>query len=117
MSVSHVVATCYGEASHVAGDGTVCASDAHVLRIKVETDKDGSVVRMAGRLAGEFLEEAERVCLSAEPPLEVDASGLLSADADGLVLLVKILDGGARVEGLSQYLAMRVRSLRVGAGD
>ncbi len=84
------------------------------MRITVETDTDGSVVRMAGRLAGECLEEAERVCLSAEPPLLIDASGLQSADADGFAFFVKFLERGGRVEGLPEYLAMRVRSLREG---
>ncbi len=87
-----------------------------MLRITVVTDTDGTVVRMVGRLAGEFLEEAERVCLSAEPPLLIDANALQSADTDGLAFFVKILERGGRVEGLSEYLAMRVRSLREGRG-
>ena len=87
-----------------------------MLRITVVTDTDGSVVRMAGRLAGEFLEDAERVCLSAESPPLIDASGLQSADADGFAFFVKFLEKGGRVEGLPKYLAMRVRSLREGRG-
>ena len=83
-----------------------------MLHIAIERDDSGSVVRLAGRLAGEFVGEAERVCLSAKPPLLIDATGLQEADADGLALLVKILEGGARVKGLSGYLAMRVDALR-----
>ena len=69
---------------------------------------------MAGRLACEFLKEAERVCLSVERPLLIDASGVQSADPDGLAFLAWILDGGGRVESLSEYLAMRVSRLREG---
>ena len=83
-----------------------------MLHIAIETDDSGSVVRLAGRLAGEFVGEAKRVCVSAEPPLLIDATELQDADADGLVLLVKLIEGGARVEGLSGYLAMRVDTLR-----
>ena len=87
-----------------------------MLRIAIETNDSGSVVRLVGRLAGEFVGEAKRVCLSAEPPLLIDATELQDADADGLALLVKILEGGARVEGLSKYLAMRVDALRARDG-
>ncbi len=87
-----------------------------MLCITAETDTDGTVVRMVGRLAGEFLEEATRVCFTDEPPLLIDVSELQSADTDGLAFFVKILERGGRVEGLSEYLAMRVRSLREGRG-
>ncbi len=83
-----------------------------MLRITLEVNNDGSTVRLAGRLADEFVVEAERVCLSAEAPLLIDATELRGADADGLALLVKILEGGARIEGLSTYLAMRLEALR-----
>ena len=83
-----------------------------MLHIAVENNDDGSVVRLSGQLAGEFVAEAERVCLSANPPLLIDASGLQSADADGLALFAKIIEGGGRVEGLSGYLAMRLAALR-----
>lgn len=83
----------------------------------METDKEGSSVRMAGRLTGEYLEEAERVCHSAEHPLLIDARELQGADASGLEFLVRVLDGGARLEGLSQYLAMRIRLLRERQGS
>lgn len=85
-----------------------------MLRITVESDTDGSVVRLAGRLAGDFLEEARRVCFTDKPHLLIDASELQSADADGVTFLATILDGGGRVEGLSEYIAMRVRSVREG---
>ncbi len=77
---------------------------------------DGSVVPLAGRLADEFVSEAERVCLS-DAPLLVDATGLQETDADGLALLAKILAGGGRIEGLSRYLAMHVEALRERGGD
>ncbi len=83
-----------------------------MLHIAVERNDDGSVVRLSGRVVGEFVAEAERVCLSAAAPLLIDATELQDADADGLALLVRILDGGGGVEGLSGYLAMRLTALR-----
>jgi hypothetical protein len=37
-----------------------------MLRITLGVNNDGSMVRLAGRLADELVGEAERVCLSAE---------------------------------------------------
>ena len=94
-------------------DGAVRAlGKAKVLRITLEANDDRSTVGLAGRLAGEFVAEAERVCLSAEAPLLIDATDLQEADADGLALLAKFLAGGGRIENLSKYLALRVEALR-----
>ena len=87
-----------------------------MLRITLEVNNDGTTVRLAGRLADELVGEAERVCLSAEVPLLIDATGLQEANADGLALLAKILAGGGRIEGLSRYLAMRVEAIRERGG-
>ena len=83
-----------------------------MLRITLEANDEGSTVGLAGRLAGEFVGEAEQVCLSAEAPLLIDATQLQGADADGLALLGKILARGGRIENLSKYLAMRVEAVR-----
>ncbi len=87
-----------------------------MLRITLETNNGGWMVRLAGRLAGEFVGEAERTCRSVETPRLIDATELQGADADGLAFLVKIIEDGGRVEGLSGYLAMRVDTLRVQSG-
>ena len=75
----------------------------------VETGVHGSVIRVAGRLTVEFVGDLERLCQSAEPPVRIDASELRSLDADGLAFLARVRDGTASVEGLSEYLLMRVR--------
>ena len=80
-----------------------------MFRAMVETDVDGSVVRVAGQLTVEFVKEVERMCLSAEPPVLIDASGLRSCDADGLAFLARMRYGAVRLEGLSEYLEMRLR--------
>ena len=75
----------------------------------MDTDVDGSVVRLAGQLTVEFVKDAERMCLSAEPPVMIDATGLRSCNGDGLAFLARMRDSDVRVEGLSEYLEMRVR--------
>ena len=84
----------------------------------LETGVDGSVVRVGGQLTVEFVRDVERLCLSAEPPVLIDASELQSCDADGLAFLARVRDGTASVEGLSEYLLMRVRieEIRVSSG-
>ncbi len=83
-----------------------------MLHITVQENDDGSVVRLSGRLEGEFVEEARQVCLSATAPLLIDATELQDAGADGIALLAKLLTQGAQVEGLSGYLTMSVKTLR-----
>ena len=80
-----------------------------MLRVTIDSDVRGSVVRIAGQLTVELLAEVERSCLSAELPVLIDASGLQGSDEDGLALLARLRDGGVRVEGLSEYLEIRVR--------
>ncbi len=46
-----------------------------MLRIKLAANNDdGSILVLTGRLADEFVSEAERVCLSAESPFLIDAT-------------------------------------------
>ena len=80
-----------------------------MFRATVDTEVDGSVVTVAGQLTVEFVKDVERTCLSAEPPVLIDANGLRSCDADGLAFLARMRDGVVRVEGLSKYLEMRLR--------
>jgi ABC-type transporter Mla MlaB component len=88
-----------------------------MLRIIVQKNDDGSLVRLSGRLADEFVAETKRACFSAVAPLQIDATELQDADADGLALLAKLIEGGARVEGLSGYLTVRLDTLRERGGQ
>ncbi len=83
-----------------------------MLHITVQENDDGSVVGLSGRLEGEFVAEARQAGLSATPPLLIDATELRDAGADGIALLMELMTEGARVEGLSGYLAMRVQILQ-----
>ncbi len=80
-----------------------------MFRATVDTDVDGSVVRVAGQLTVDVVKDVQRMCLSVEPPVLINAEGLRSCDADGLAFLARIRDGAVSVEGLSEYLEMRIR--------
>ena len=88
-----------------------------MLHMIVQENDDGSVVRLSGRLTDEFVAEAERVCVSAAPPLLIDATELQDAGADGLALLAKLTRDGAWVHGLSVYLTMCLRTVRERGGQ
>ncbi len=87
-----------------------------MLHITVQEKDGGSVLRLSGRLEGEFVVEARQVCLSATAPLLIDATELQDAGADGIALLAELLTQGAQVEGLSGYLMMSVQTLRERGG-
>jgi hypothetical protein len=83
-----------------------------MIRIEVDRDDGGCRVQIQGRLAEEFVSEAEQVCLSAGLPLTIDATHLDDADADGIAWLAKVMGEGTRVEGLSGYLTRRLEAQR-----
>ena len=83
-----------------------------MLHMTVQENHDRSVVRLSGRLEGESVAEARKVCFSVTPPLLVDATELQDATAEGLSLLIELMAEGAQVEGLSGYLTTRIRTLR-----
>lgn len=73
--------------------------------------------RLIGRLDAQGAEEA-RSFLSERPlPAIVDASELRFADAAGLALLADLKAAGARLEGLSPYLALRLEEERKRLGS
>ncbi len=83
-----------------------------MLHMTVQENHDRSVVRLSGRLEGETVAEARRVCFSVASPLLIDATELQDAEAKGILLLIELMAEGAQVEGLSGYLTTRVRTLR-----
>ena len=61
-----------------------------MLRITIEVTDDGTRVQLSGQMVGEWVVEVERVCTSAAPPLQIDATDLQGADAAGLALLAEL---------------------------
>ena len=73
-----------------------------MLRISV-TKVEGTLVFLAGRLAGEELEELERVCREIDGPIALDLSQLQSADSAGVGALREILASGGELVRASTY--------------
>ena len=78
------MATPYGHRALIGLPGTVNAlPGSNMLHVTVAKSEDGSIVRLSGDLAGEFVAEADRACAAVDGPLVVDAGQLRGADADG----------------------------------
>ena len=75
-------------------------------RLDVSPDGGGSVVRIHGRLAGAAIPELERVCRNASAPLVLDVTHLMNADDCGVAIIRRLVVDGARVTGMSPYLAL-----------
>ena len=69
-------------------------------------------MRLAGRLTAAQLPELLGVC---EPPLRIDLTELVSADAAGVEALQRLRDQGALLLAVSGYLQMKLDSPPAGA--
>ena len=70
----------------------------------------GPVVQVAGKLLREDLTELTSFCQSVSGPLILDLSNLLWADDDGVRALVEREQDGARLQGVSPLLALRLQT-------
>lgn len=82
------------------------------LRISEERLEEATVVRVAGRLVGEGVEELSRTCTTSSRPLHIDLSGLLQVDEIGLSLLRALRDSGAVLSGVSPFIQMLIENGR-----
>ncbi len=57
----------------------------------------------------EDLTELKKVCQSVTGPFVLDLPNLLWADSDGVRTLVKLEQGGARLQGVSPLLVLLLR--------
>ncbi len=75
-----------------------------VCRIDVVQGPAACTVRVAGRLAGANVDELLRVCSQASGALRIDLTDLLSVDPAGIGALRRLVDNGAELCGVAQYL-------------
>jgi len=83
-----------------------------MLRISDERLGEATVVHVAGRLAGEGVDELGRLCAALPHPLRIDLTELLHADELGLSLLRALRDSGAELEGVSPFLHLMLEEGR-----
>jgi anti-anti-sigma regulatory factor len=75
-----------------------------MLRIEIADDGPTPVVRVAGRLSGDAVDEVGRASDRIGGPFVLDLSEVVSADDAGISLLRALRTGGAELWGLSPYL-------------
>ncbi len=79
-----------------------------MLHATVAKTEGGWIVRLSGALAGEFVAVADRACAAVDKQVVIDARQLQGADEEGLAWLVRTVDRGVPLEGLSGYLTLRL---------
>jgi len=79
------------------------------VRITRSDSPEGTVLRIDGALRAEALGELEASCDAPVPPLTLELEGLRSADEAGLALLRRLAAEGARLVGVSAYMALKLK--------
>jgi anti-anti-sigma regulatory factor len=74
------------------------------LRITSSANDHGTTIRVEGRLTTEGVRELEREFQLAEKPVQLDLSGLVSMDDQGVRALKALSAGGATLSGASPYV-------------
>jgi len=81
------------------------------LRIFAETDSDGGVISLHGRLSAAEVPEVERA-LAVGPSARLDLACLSGVDAAGLAVLRRLRKDGTCLTGVSPYIELRLEQLR-----
>jgi hypothetical protein len=76
------------------------------LRITTTTDGDTTVVQVHGQLVGRGVAELGKTSREAGRPLALDLSNLQWVDADGIRLVTRLVDEGAKLRRVSPYVEM-----------
>jgi hypothetical protein len=79
------------------------------LRITTSQSRGATVVKAAGKLAGDEVKELERACAGDAAPSALDVSHLDSADEAGLRLLRALAARGVSLRGLSPFIALLLK--------
>ena len=74
------------------------------IRITTEAGETVTTIRIEGRLTKVNGPVVRAACDSANSPLRLDLTGLLSADGDGIRALRSLLEAGAELHGASPYI-------------
>jgi ABC-type transporter Mla MlaB component len=77
-----------------------------VLRITTSSGETGTVLRIAGQLSNDGVQELERVCHHTEGLLILDLSELTKVDDSGLAALRELVARGAELAAVPPYIAL-----------
>jgi len=76
------------------------------LRVTAIAERDGTVLRVDGRLLGNGVAELTGVSVRDAQVLTLDLSGLLFADAEGVTALKELRARGARLRNVPPYVSL-----------
>jgi hypothetical protein len=77
------------------------------LRIQRKTERSGTIViQVHGELVGEGLGELRKVCGTTDGAFSLDLTNLRAADAEALRGIRALVGRGARLIGVSPYIAL-----------
>jgi hypothetical protein len=80
-------------------------------RIEVVHGVLGVVVHLAGRLQHAQVPDFVETCAKVGKPLRIDLTELISADAVGIEALLRVREMGAVLDGVPEYLHLKIESL------
>jgi hypothetical protein len=83
-----------------------------LFKADVDNHEGFRIVRLAGRLQCEHVDELMRLCEESTPVLRLDLTDLVSVDPSGLETLSVMQQRGAQVEGASPYIALQLERVR-----
>ncbi|NEX22133.1 hypothetical protein G3480_17780 [Thiorhodococcus mannitoliphagus] len=78
------------------------------IRITPAETPGHRVLKIDGRLQGPDLPELERLCTEGPEALTLDLSGLRGVDEPAIIALRRLRAQGARLIGVSAYVALRL---------
>lgn len=76
------------------------------IRISETIAREGTTLRVDGRLLAEDVAELTRASEGAAAPLTLDLDGLLFADAEGVIVLKELRAGGAALRNVPPYVSL-----------
>jgi anti-anti-sigma regulatory factor len=78
------------------------------MKLKIETETIGgvAVVQVHGRLAGNGVNELEKICRLGSRPLALDLSNLYSVDPRGIDFIRSLVKEGVDLIGISPYIRL-----------
>jgi anti-anti-sigma regulatory factor len=78
------------------------------IRIDIESEGPDVVLHVAGRLAGNTVEQLADVCETVEGRYVLDLSKLMFADDSGAEAIRTLREGGADIRGASSFIKLLI---------
>jgi hypothetical protein len=76
------------------------------IRIDIEFAESGTVVRIAGRIAGTAIEQFRKACDPIKGDFVLELSNFMFADTEGINAIQAVCDTGAEIKGASPFIRL-----------